>query len=190
VNIFITDIDPVISAQNLDDKRVIKMILESAQMLCTALRMNNGTHLAKYKATHANHPSNVWARQTDSNYDWLLRHFKALCDEYTHRFNKVHASESLYTDLVTGKSLIPSGSLTPFANCAARSDMGLDFKHIIDVPLAYQTYLLRRFANDKLPVKWTKRTDPAFVIANRQPVSTQQGSLCSISQMLKDDSLS
>lgn len=167
MNIFITDEDPVISAHNLDDKRVIKMTLESAQMLCTALRMNNATHLAKYKATHVNHPSNVWARSTDSNYDWLLRHFKALCDEYTFRFGKVHASQSLYADLVTGKSFIPSGSLTPFANCAARSDMGIDFKYMTDVPTAYKMYLLRRFASDKLPVKWTNRGDPQFVIDDK-----------------------
>lgn len=164
MNIFISDTDPVIAAQNLDDKRVVKMILESAQMLCTALHINNASHLAKYKKTHENHPSNVWTRASDSNYKWLLSHFEALCDEYTYRYNKVHASAAMINDLRLGAHLIPKGDLTPFANCAARSDMGIDFKSETDVPKAYQKYLVARWDTDKNKPKWSVRGEPIFLL--------------------------
>lgn len=164
MNIFFSDADPIIAAQNLDDKRVIKMILESAQMLCTALRLNNAVHLAQYKATHGNHPSNVWARTTDSNYAWLLAHFKALCDEYTFRYGKVHASAAQYSNFVAGQAFIPKGDLTPFANCAARSDMNIDYKWMNDTVHAYRLYLMQRWASDIKKAEWTKRGYPKFVL--------------------------
>jgi hypothetical protein len=42
MNIFILDLDPVISASMLCDKHVVKMIVESAQMLSTAHRILDG----------------------------------------------------------------------------------------------------------------------------------------------------
>lgn len=162
MNIFFSDSDPVIAAQNLDDKRVVKMILESAQMLCCALHLNQASHLAKYKLTHSNHPSNLWARATDANYDWLLQHFKALCDEYTHRYGKIHATANMYSDLCAGKAFVPRGPLTPFANCATRSDLGIDCKHISDTVTAYKFYLMQRWLRDSNP-KWTKREQPVFL---------------------------
>lgn len=157
MNIFVTDIDPVKSAQALDDKRVIKMVLESAQMLCTALHLNGASHLAKYKKTHQNHPSNVWVRETRSNYEWLLNHFKALCDEYTLRNNKIHATSLLYNDLAAGIQFIKAGPLTPFANCAARKDMNMDYKHYKNVYVAYRMYLLNRWDKDKKRPQWNRK---------------------------------
>ena len=162
MNIFFTDEDPVVAAQNLDDKRVIKMILESAQMLCTALRLNNAPHLAKYKSTHINHPSNIWCRETRTNYYWLLNHFKALCDEYTYRYGKIHASAQLYDNLLKGAAHIPAGKLTPFANCAARSDMNINFKSVKNPVAAYKCYLFARWSKDKNPM-WSVRGRPHFI---------------------------
>ena len=161
MNIFISDVDPIKSAINLDDKRVNKMILESAQMLCTALHLNNASHLAKYRITHANHPSNIWVREGRANYNWLLQHMKALADEYTYRTGKTHKTyRDLYEDLVKGSELIPDKPLTPFANCAARQDMGINYKHLEDVPMAYRLYLVDRWERDKLVPKWTNRSRP------------------------------
>jgi hypothetical protein len=141
------------------------MILESAQLLCTALRLNGATHLAKYKKTHENHPSNVWARQTRSNYMWLYYHLEALCTEYTFRYGKIHATAALLHDLKQGASFIPDGPLTTFANCAARSDMGLDKKWMTDPIIAYRYYLIYRWLADKKQPKWTSRHRPSFVDA-------------------------
>ena len=172
MNIFFTDPNPVKAARNLDDKRVIKMILESAQMLCTALHFNKAANLAKYKSTHANHPSNVWVRATDKNYEWLLMHFEALCTEYTYRYGKIHASASLLADLKQGKQFIPTGDLQPFANCAARQDMNLDMKWMNNTVNAYRYYMMKRWLKDTKPPKWTNRPPPKFLQVTKDITDT------------------
>jgi hypothetical protein len=77
MNIFATYSNAHDSAFALDDKRAIKMILESAQLMSTAIHLCGGK--APYKATHPNHPVSIWARQTNTNYWWLLEHYQALC---------------------------------------------------------------------------------------------------------------
>ena len=138
------------------------MVLESAQMLCTAVNENGGK--APYKSTHKNHPANVWARETRSNYCWLLEHFKGLCQEYTHRFNKEHKCSQLIDFLKENNVYTPTGPLTKFANCAAHKDKGLNFKNETDVVLAYQLYLNKRFKTDTRKPIWTNRQKPSWVV--------------------------
>jgi len=111
VNIFYVSPDPVQAAQWMVDKHVVKMILESAQLLSTAHRVLDGREVvgksktgrnAKrwilddarepvlYQATHINHPSAVWARKSIENYNWLAEHLFALGEEYTYRYSKTH----------------------------------------------------------------------------------------------------
>ena len=102
MNIFYTDTSPVIAAQNLCDCHVVKMILETAQMLSTAviLRNPNADPGLFYKPTHKNHPSSVWARSSLQNYNWLLEHFDAMNAEYTFRYGKTHKSFALFDSFV------------------------------------------------------------------------------------------
>jgi hypothetical protein len=111
MNIFYIDENPVQAAQWMVDKHVVKMILESAQLLSTAHRLLDGEeyvgqtptgrkakrwrlHDARepvvYSATHINHPSCVWTRSSVENYNWLVDHFFALMAEYTYRYDKEH----------------------------------------------------------------------------------------------------
>ena len=83
MNIFYIDTCPVKAAQMQCDKHVVKMVLESAQMLCAAHHVLEGGAPVPYKLAHKNHPSTVWVRSNSKHYDWLYRHFKALSDEYT-----------------------------------------------------------------------------------------------------------
>jgi hypothetical protein len=113
MNIFVVDKDPAIAAQQLCDKHVVKMILESAQMLCAPFE--KGT--APYKRTHYNHPCTKWIRESQSNYEWLMEHAYALCNEYSCRYNKSHKSlhaiswcSNHYDELN-----FPNIGLTPFA---------------------------------------------------------------------------
>jgi hypothetical protein len=157
MNIFFSDLNPYLCAQNLDDKRVIKMCLESTQMLCTAL--NHHGHNTPYKSTHANHPSNVWARQTKTNFLWLLDHAFYLCDEYERRYAKTHKCLDILNDLNTKSlSCFSETPATPFANCAANSSKGVDFKHIGDTVEAYRQYLTSRWNTDVRPPTWYKLT--------------------------------
>ena len=113
MNIFAVHEDPKIAASMLIDKHVIKMPTESCQMLHTnAMFFLYVDHygkeptLAELKTFHReiqstlmkpamlNHPSTIWARETRGNWNWLMEHAIALCDEYTLRYNREHGSES------------------------------------------------------------------------------------------------
>jgi len=91
MNIFYLDEDPVKAAKVQYNKHVVKMILESAQMLCTA-HHHYGNDSVPYKKAHYNHPSTVWVRQNSKQYRWLFHHMLALGDEYTKRYGKKHLS--------------------------------------------------------------------------------------------------
>jgi len=73
MNIFASHPSPLHSALVLDDKRVVKMVLESAQMLSTAISQRGCC--APYRENHVNHPCSVWVRSTQGNYFWLLQHW-------------------------------------------------------------------------------------------------------------------
>ena len=91
MNIFYLSTDPTKAAKYMYNKHVVKMILESAQLLCTAHIISDGEAAdVPYKATHKNHPSAIWARESVSNYIWLYDHMIALGNEYTRRYGKKH----------------------------------------------------------------------------------------------------
>ena len=154
MNIFVTNDCPIKSAQYLDDKRVVKMCLETAQMLSTAMHFHGGT--GPYKLNHVNHPCTVWTRESRENYVWLLKHFKALSNEYTRRYGKVHKSyRECYDTLSKGQYLLPSKGRTDFANCAANKTKGISYKHISNVHDAYKQYLKFRWKTDTRQPTWT-----------------------------------
>ena len=103
MNIFYLDRHPIKAAQMMCDKHVVKMILESAQMLSTAHRVLDGDEYADevglYKMAHKNHPSTIWVRSSLENYTWLYDHMVALMVEYTYRYGKHHATERLLQPL-------------------------------------------------------------------------------------------
>ena len=107
MNIFYLHPDPLTAPRYMYDRHVVKMILESAQMLCTAHHeCGSGLREIPYKPTHKNHPSAVWARSSGSQYLWLYQHFVGLCHEYTRRYGKIHASDIKCTEVLRA---FPSG---------------------------------------------------------------------------------
>jgi len=95
MNIFYLDECPEKAARLQYNKHVVKMILESAQMLCTAHHCYGDKYQVEnvpYKQAHLNHPSTVWTRRSKSTYMWLYNHMMALGDEYTKRYGKTHLS--------------------------------------------------------------------------------------------------
>lgn len=94
MNIFFLHSDPKKCAQYHCDKHVVKMILESAQMLCTAHHCFDSKIPNLYKKTHVNHPSSVWVRESKSHYKWLYNLFVELCEEYKYRYGKVHKTDA------------------------------------------------------------------------------------------------
>lgn len=118
MNIFYLDRDPHIAARMLCDQHVVKMILETCQMLCTAHHVLDGPNEWGYKPTHINHPSTVWARTTNNNYNWLYCHLQGMAQEYTRRYRRQHESWIKMNDLVRTPPLnIPIGPLTQPPQC-------------------------------------------------------------------------
>jgi hypothetical protein len=109
MNIFYLDKCPEKAARLQYNKHVVKMILESAQMLCTAHHCIMGEDAdVPYKVAHKNHPSTIWARQSGENYTWLYRHMMELGREYEKRYGKKHLSIIKCEDPL---SILPGGIL-------------------------------------------------------------------------------
>ena len=105
MNIFVTDPCPIQSARNLPDKHIVKMPLETCQMLAIIysdwyygvgkLYKKDGTPYATKRGAFRNHPCTHWAAEDKYNLAWLIEHGLALCFEYTARYNKVHTCQDV-----------------------------------------------------------------------------------------------
>lgn len=114
MNIFILSTDPLQAAKWHCDKHVVKMILETFQVLCAAFHLQGIE--APYKLTHKNHPCTKWAMESKENFEWVLSLGRALCDEYTERYKKIHKSVEVYNWIVENKAKLtfPKTEQTPF----------------------------------------------------------------------------
>lgn len=118
MNIFLLDTDPALAARYHCDKHVIKMPLECAQLLSTAMA-HYGME-PPYKETHKNHPCAIWARQYEGNYTFLWDLALEIGKEYTRRYGKVHKSTTLLTDGSIPRSIDmgqPILQRSPLPNC-------------------------------------------------------------------------
>jgi hypothetical protein len=93
MNIFYLHSDVTVAAKMHCDKHVVKMILETAQMLTSVQHRYGNTNMT-YKPTHVNHPSTRWAGDNKTHYQWLWRLGMELCAEYTRRYGKVHKTQA------------------------------------------------------------------------------------------------
>ena len=118
MNIFILDSDPILSVQYYVNKHVVKMILETAQLLSTAHRiLDNNDDPVLYKKTHCNHPCAKWVRETAGNYRYAYQLFKELSSEYHYRYDKQHLSWTKLKDILKEppKNISSNMEITPFA---------------------------------------------------------------------------
>ncbi len=146
MNLFILDVDPRAAARMQCDKHVVKMTLETAQILST---INGGP----YKPTHNNHPIVKWAGQYRTNYDWTWRHGLALAHEYTHRFGRQHKCEDIIGALMEPLIDIPLGQ-SAFVQCMPEAFQGHD-------PVeAYRNYYISK----DIPWVWTNRDPPEWFL--------------------------
>jgi hypothetical protein len=143
MNIFVISSDPKRNARMLDDKRLVKMVLETAQLLSNAVHFYTGS--GPYKLTHVNHPCSVWVRESTGNYAWTVSLFKELCSEYTRRYSKTHKCESLLSTFENTQCRVDI--MTEFKNCT-------DFKHL-GVFEAYRKTMKTKWLNDKRKPSWS-----------------------------------
>lgn len=151
MNIFVLDYEPAQAAKFHLDKHIVKMPIETAQILST-VNHRYGQE-ARYKPTHANHPCTIWAGERKQNYDWLVELGLELCAEYSYRYGRRHACQAVIEQLAIAPSMIPAGS-TPFA--LAMPD---ECKNS-DAVQAYRNYY-RHFKQHI--AKWTHRDVPDWM---------------------------
>lgn len=118
MNIFVLDLNPTRAAGMLFDTHVRSQALETAQILST---VNGGP----YKPTHAHHPCVLWAGAFLGNYNWLIEHGLAICDEFARRFGKTHACRQVVEYVEKPMVHIPHG-FSPFEQCMPEEFRGED----------------------------------------------------------------
>lgn len=150
MNIFILDENIKKCAQYHCDQHVVKMILESAQMLCTAL--NKKGLSTPYKSTHVNHPCVLWVEKSYDNFIWLYNLAIALNTEYRYRFEKSADHKSVSVLEQVRDLTYPALGLTQFAQA-----MPNEYKVDNDPVTAYRRFYL----GEKMDfARWTKRKRP------------------------------
>ena len=159
MNIFVVDRDPIVAAQSLHDKHVVKMILETAQLLCGVFPPG----AAPYKRTHYNHPCAIWTRASLANYKWLLMHGHELCAEFVYRFGHTHATQQVldWCSLRLGgydEPKLPNIGLTPFI--AAVPDQ-YKVEDVVESCRAY--YKAEKLGGKRGLHIWTRRTKPPWL---------------------------
>ena len=113
MNIFFLDENPTMSARYHVDKHVVKMILETAQLLCSVHHVTDQvTAQVPYKLSHKNHPCAIWARESLSNYLYLCELGLELGKEYTYRYGKRHKSIDVINWCIVNKPNIPDIGFT------------------------------------------------------------------------------
>jgi hypothetical protein len=179
MNIFYLHNDPRTCAEMHNDKHCVKMILEYAQLLSTAHRFLDGNpdqrlstsgrkktvyvladhrDTTLYSATHINHPSAIWVRQSYNNYFWLSELLIELCKEYTHRYGKIHKVErdGLLNELLHAPKNINLSA--PFTEPTPA--MPDDVKVLGDSIASYRKYYIQNKAH---LAKWKNRPVPCWM---------------------------
>jgi hypothetical protein len=153
MNIFAVDEDPTLAARALCDQHVIKMTLESAQMLCTI------TGQVAYRPTHEHHPCVLWLKESGANAAWLYQHALALATEYTHRFQRVHSSEGVIRSLQARWLSAFWEDHMPFVQCVPDDLVRLEGGEVD----AYRDYYERKAFEFKRPMRYTGRYIPGWL---------------------------
>ena len=154
MNIFVLDNNIKKCAQYHCDQHMVKMILESVQIMCTVL--NKKGFSAPYKSTHIKHPCVYWVEESFDNFTWLTTLTYELNSEYKYRYEKQtnHKSLEVLTEIQNFK--YKSQGLTPFAQA-----MPNQYKVKNNAVRAYRKF----YRAEKLSfAKWTKRKPPKWLM--------------------------
>lgn len=159
MNIFFLDWDVKKCAEYHCDKHIVKMILETAQLLCGAHHTTDHvTNQVPYKLSHKNHPCAIWTRESLSNYLYLCELGIELCKEYTYRYGKRHKSQDVIEWCVTNKvKICDKGFTTP------PKAMPDEYK-VSDVIQSYRNYYIGAKYDF---CKWKNRETPSWFVKEK-----------------------
>jgi hypothetical protein len=159
MNIFFLHWNTRICAMMHVDKHVIKMILETCQLLCTTHHVTESKYTPPYKMTHKNHPCTKWVRESVGNYKYLVKLGKELCKEYTYRYGKIHKCQAYIKEMGKNIPPIPDNGFTPPAQAMPDEYKS---KNAVESYRAYYYF-------EKMDLHtWKKRKVPWWVIETRK----------------------
>lgn len=157
MNIFATDDDPYVSANNLDDLRLSKMVLESAQLLSTACYLKGVRDDYLYKPTHVGHPCTQWLLESRKNVSWLLDHATSMVKIKLIATSNIHSSVVPLSVSIKYIDKFPDIDRTPFRNCTSLKSHEYDH---LDVFTKYKIAMIMKWSTDLVPPKWKNRQPP------------------------------
>lgn len=159
MNIFVLDFCARLAATYHCDKHVVKMILETAQLLYCAHWVVDASRLAPgaYRKTHPNHPCAIWTRESGANYRWLCELGLALCDEFTFRYGGTHKTRAHLEWLAANPPVLPEVGVTEI-----RLAMPDIYKRPNPVE-AYRTFYRENKLKLRGIVQYSKRPWPSFL---------------------------
>ena len=155
MNIFFLDYDTKKCAKYHCDKHVVKMILETAQLLCGAHWVTGSE--APYKLSHKNHPCSIWVRESLSNYLYLCDLGLELCKEYTYRYGRTHKSQQIIEWCLDKKLNIKDKGFTEPPKAMPNE---CKLESVID---SYRNYYIKE---KKSFAKWKNREIPDWFLTN------------------------
>lgn len=156
MNIFVVDEDPYKSGFSLCNKHVVKMPLETAQLLCSSVSLLSKIE-TPYKKSFINHPCTIWTRRSSDNFEWLLTHGFAICDAYFTEYGKQHKAREVIdwcSKNKPNKDLFEAVAMTDRPKCMP------DYCKLDSVVDSYRNY----YRKEKIKfAKWNKREVPKWM---------------------------
>ncbi|MWV39747.1 hypothetical protein [Natrialba sp. INN-245] len=157
MNVFWLDEDPRLAAHYHCDQHVNKLLLEAAQVLCTAARENGSGADFLYQSTHVDHPVTRWATESRANWLQLCDHAEALNAEFVERYEKTedHASWTVIDRIDPDEIAFPSEGPTPRPQA-----MPEEYRNPDDTVAAYRAY----YAGEKAEwAEWRYTDEPPWL---------------------------
>eukprot|EP00009_Paramoeba_aestuarina_P003922 CAMPEP_0201523450 /NCGR_PEP_ID=MMETSP0161_2-20130828/19904_1 /ASSEMBLY_ACC=CAM_ASM_000251 /TAXON_ID=180227 /ORGANISM="Neoparamoeba aestuarina, Strain SoJaBio B1-5/56/2" /LENGTH=296 /DNA_ID=CAMNT_0047922565 /DNA_START=105 /DNA_END=995 /DNA_ORIENTATION=+ len=156
VNIFYLDDNLQVNCAYYADKHVVKMVIESCQLLSAICRVHGQSEEeAPYGIHSLKHPCALWAGASLSNWRWLRELTLELNKEYMFRYNKSedHKSAAICKTLKEPEGLIDVGITE------RPQSMPDEYKVKNDPVQAYRNYYI---GEKQYFCKWTKRDVPEW----------------------------
>ena len=160
MNIFFLHRNPSRAAKAQCDKHVVKMVLETTQMLSTAARRHG--YDVGYMSAYPKHPMTIWVGDTWDNFNWAMMHGEALSSEYTFRYKKFHKCHQVLQEISLAVKLSSKNihDITTPPQC-----MSDEFK-CDDYVRAYKNFYVHKIGDWKFPPKWFQSLDADPYYAN------------------------
>ena len=156
MNLFWLDNDLALAAQYHCDKHVVKMTVETAQILSTAVHLRGWRGEGLYRPTHANHPCTVWAAESRANFDQALILLMCLGTEYCHRYGRLHRSFTLAPSIAAAVETVQDW---PEQGPTRRPTAMPDAYKTDCIVASYRSYYL---AEKRSICKYTNRAEPPW----------------------------